>query len=185
LTAQEVNYSHLGRDISITPQTAKRWLNILRSTFQWFEVPAYHGNAIKRISTKPKGYISDTGLACLLNVITSHKALGGNPITGALFETAVAGEIKKLSGSSLHPISMYHWRSYSGAEVDLILEQNGTLFPIEVKLTANPSKKDTTGMSIFRQTYTDKPVAPGLVICPCGRFEKISANDYSLPWDSA
>lgn len=183
LTAQEVNYSHLGRDIGITPQTAKRWLNILRSTFQWFEVPAYNGNIIKRISTKPKGYINDTGLACLLNFITSHKALGGHPMTGALFETAVAAEIRKLSNSSQYASAMYHWRSYSGAEVDLVLEQNGCLFPIEVKLTANPAKKDTKGLNAFRETYPNKKIAPGLVICPCQRFEKISDTDYTMPWD--
>jgi hypothetical protein len=71
LTAQEVNHSQLGRDIGITPQTAKRWLKILSATFQWFEIPAYSGNTIKRISNKPKGYIADTGLACTLNMISS------------------------------------------------------------------------------------------------------------------
>jgi hypothetical protein len=104
-------------------------------------------------------------------------------MTGALFETAVAAEIRKLSNSSQYASAMYHWRSYSGAEVDLVLEQNGCLFPIEVKLTANPAKKDTKGLNAFRETYTDKKIAPGLVICPCQRFEKISDTDYAMPWD--
>ena len=64
LTGQEINYSQLGRELGLTPQTAKRWIDILQATFQWFEVPAFSGNAIKKVSNKPKGYIGDTGLAC-------------------------------------------------------------------------------------------------------------------------
>ena len=71
LTAQEINYSELGRDIGMTPQTAKRWLNILISTFQWVEIPPFHNNHIKRISGKPKGYFIDTGLGCYLTSIST------------------------------------------------------------------------------------------------------------------
>ena len=54
LTAQEINHSQLGRELGLTPQTARRWLDILKATFQWFEIPAYSGNLIKRVSNKPK-----------------------------------------------------------------------------------------------------------------------------------
>lgn len=184
LTAQEINHSQLGRDISITPQTAKRWLGLLRGTFQWFELPAYSGNTVKKISGKPKGYFADTGLACALNMITSHHVLGGHPLTGALFETAVAGEIMKLA-APLAPMGMYHWRKHSSYEVDMLLERDGIIYPIEMKLTSNPRKKDTSGITGFRKTYPSLNIAPGLVICPCERFMKISENDYALPWDSA
>lgn len=183
LTAQEVNYSQLGRDIDITPQTAKRWLNILQATFQWFQVPAYSGNTIKRISNKPKGYIADTGLACTLNMISSHTALGGHPMTGALFETAVISEIRKLS-ETLPPLGFYHWRSHGASEVDLILEQSGVFYPVEIKLTSNPTQKDTQGITAFRNTYPNLKIAPGLIICPCDKFVKISENAYAMPWDT-
>ncbi len=183
LTAQEINYSELGRDIGITPQTSKRWLNILRSTFQWFEISAYSGNTIKRISGKTKGYFSDTGLVCMLNYISTPAALGGHPMIGALFETAVIGEIRKLL-SIVPAAGMYHWRSHSKAEVDLILERNGILYPIEIKLTSNPAKKDTTGITVFRKTYPKLKIARGLVVCPCEKFIKISETDYAIPWDS-
>ena len=182
LTAQEVNYSHLGRDIDVTPQTAKRWLGLLQATFQWFEIPAYSGNTIKRISSKPKGYIADTGLACTLNMISSHTALGGHPMTGALFETAVVSEIKKLS-DTLGPLGLYHWRSHSASEVDLIVEQNGVLYPVEIKLTSNPTPKDVRGIAAFRKTYPQLKIAPGLIICPCEKFIRLSEDYYALPWD--
>jgi predicted AAA+ superfamily ATPase len=182
LTAQEINYSQLGRDIAITPQTAKRWFNVLRATFQVFEVPAYSGNTLKRISGKAKGYIADTGLACMLNAISTPTALGGHPMTGALFETAVVGQIRNLI-TILPTTAMYHWRSHK-TEVDLLLERDGRLFPIEVKLTAHPTKKDTAGIDAFRRTYPNCKIAPGLIISPCTEFMKISENDYALPWDT-
>jgi uncharacterized protein len=82
----------------------------------------YSGNTVKRISNKPKGYLGGTGLACMLNMISSHTALGGHPMAGAFFETAAAGEIRKLS-SILAPFGMYHWRSHGSSEADLLLEQ--------------------------------------------------------------
>jgi len=60
--------SQLGRDIGITPQTARRWLAILSGTFQWVEHAAFARNAVKRVSAKPKGYLADTGLACITRI---------------------------------------------------------------------------------------------------------------------
>jgi len=183
LTAQEINYSQLGREIGINYQTARSWLVVLKSTFQWFEVSAYSGNAVKKICGKSKGYISDTGLACALNMVSSHKSLGGHPMLGALFETAVAAEIRKLSNAIATPPQIYHWRSHGGAEVDILLERDGIFYPIEIKSKSNPNMNDTRGISAFRKTYPELKTAKGLVICPCEKFSKISENDYALPWD--
>ncbi len=62
LTTQELNYSQLGRELGLTPQTARRWTDILSATYQWFEVPPYSGNTVKRVTGRPKGYVADTGL---------------------------------------------------------------------------------------------------------------------------
>jgi predicted AAA+ superfamily ATPase len=185
LTGQEINFSKWGKDLDISYQTVQRWLAVIEGTFQWFKVPAYSRNLVKKIRSKPKGYIADTGLACSLNRISSPDALGGHPITGALFETAVASEIRKLSSAISMPPHLYHWRTKGGAEVDLILERDGILFPIEIKITANPTRKHTTGFDAFRKTYPKEKIAPGLVICPTEKFEKISENDYAMPWDMA
>lgn len=75
LTAQEINYSELGRDIGVTPQTAKRWLMTLQQTFEWFEIQAYSNNAIKKVSSKPKGYFADTGQVCFSQLISSPQGI--------------------------------------------------------------------------------------------------------------
>ena len=184
LTAQEINYSQVGRELGLTPQTAHRWIAMFSATFQWFEVPAYSGNTIKRISNKPKGYIADTGFACALQMLSTPKSLGGHPLIGALFETAVVGEIRKLCSKLATPPRMYHWQSHGGAEVDLILERDGIFYPIEVKMTSSPSRDDTKSITAFRKTYPKLNISPGLVICPTENFHKISENDYALPWDT-
>lgn len=183
LTAQEINYSQLGRELGLTPQTAQRWLDILKATFQWFEIPAYSGNLIKRVSSKSKGYIADTGLACLTQAISTPKAMGGHPLWGAIFETAVATELRKQTAFLSPKPNFYHWRAHSGAEVDMVLEYNGIFYPIEVKAKTNPSRRDTTGISAFRNKYPELNIARGLVIAPCSNVTQLSENDYATPWD--
>ena len=164
LSGQEINHSQLGRDIGITPQTAKRWLEMMRATFQWVEIPAYSGNIIKRISGRQKGYITDTGMLCQSLFLSTPKALPSHPAWGHIIETMVCMEILKICSLLPSPPGIFHWRSHSGAEVDIVLELNGTLYPIEVKATALPSKKDTQSIQAFRKTYPHQRIGTGLVI---------------------
>jgi len=183
LTAQEINYSHLGREIGLTPQTARRWLALLEGTFQVQRVEAYSNNAVKRVSGKPKGVFADTGLACALQRISTPAALGGHPFLGALFETLVGGEIRKLAALVPTPPRFHHWRSAGGAEVDLLLERDGRFFPVEVKLSSHPSRRDTSGIAAFRRAYPGLPVAPGMVVAPVSRPFRLSESDWAVPWN--
>lgn len=182
LSSQEINFSQLGRDIGLTPQTAKRWLDLLKATFQWIEIPAFSGNTLKRISGKAKGYLSDTGLLCNCLFLSGPQAVTAHPSWGSIFETLVVTEVlKRISTMESRP-AVYHWRSHSGAEVDLILEQNGKFFPIEVKSTARPSKKDTRGISAFRETYSRLDIAEGTVIYPGDGGLQLSEKDFAVSY---
>ncbi|MBN2842014.1 MAG: ATP-binding protein [Sedimentisphaerales bacterium] len=183
LTGQEVNYSQFGKKLGISYQTAQRWLGMLKATYQWFELPAYTSNTLKRVCQRSKGYIADTGLVCNLNMIPSPQSLAGYPQIGAIFETAVVNEIRKLNNLLSTPAAMYHWRS-GNSEVDLVLERDNKLYPIEIKLTSNPGRKDTSGISSLRKSLNDKPIMPGLAICPCAQMLKVSDNDFCLPWNA-
>lgn len=146
-------------------------------TFQWYEVPAFSGNATKRVSGKAKGYIGDTGLACWAQAVSSPHALGGHPLWGPLFESYVVADLRKQMALLSPAPRMHHWRSAGGAEVDLLLERDGRFHPIEIKAKSRVSRADA------REAYPDLKVAPGLVIAPCERFERIGEMDYALPWD--
>ena len=183
LTAQEVNHSQFGREIGITPQTARRWLELLRATFQWSEVPGYSGNTVKRVSGRPKGYFTDVGVACASQAISTPAAIAGHPLFGAMFETAVAGEIRRLAGALPTRPQAWHWRAHSGAEVDLLLERDGAFFPIEIKATSHPTHAAAAGLRAFREAYPSLRIAPGLVLAPIDRPLRLSESDLALPWD--
>jgi predicted AAA+ superfamily ATPase len=184
LTAQEINYSQLGREIGISPATANEWLNILNYTFQWREVWPYSGNIIKRISKKSKGYITDTGFACYLQRISSPTALAAHPLLGALFETWVVNNISKFSGTIATMPQMYHWRTNGGAEVDLILEFDGAFYPIEIKCKTTVQARDLTGINSFRTSYPHLKIMPGLLIYAGKTCYKLPNNIIALPWNA-
>jgi predicted AAA+ superfamily ATPase len=164
LTAKEIKYNELGREIGISHQTAKRWCSALLSLYQWRQVSPYYSNTIKRISESPKGYLTDTGVACHLLKIFSPTALAVHPLLGSLFETWVVGHIHQLFASCTAPPHAHHWRIHSGAEVDLILEWNGHFYPIEIKCSQNLSRADLYGFKAFRETHPHLKVMPNLLI---------------------
>lgn len=180
-SAQEINYSELGRELGLSNKTASRWIDILKATFQWFEVPAYAANAVKRISLKPKGYLSDTGLICTGQYISSPAAISAHPLQGAVFETFAVTEILKQIHAMPSPPSYYHWRMHSGAEIDLLLERDGSFFPVEVKSNTNVSRKDTRGISSFRKNYSMLDIKSGIVIYPGEKMYQLNDNDFAVP----
>jgi Predicted ATPase (AAA+ superfamily) len=182
LTAQEINASQLGREVGISPQTARRWLDLLSHTYQWFELFPYHGNTIKRISGKKKGYFKDTGFACYLQAMDSYESLAKNPKLGAIFETWVINYIVQQSSALDVPPKMYHWRTSGGAEVDLILERAGKLYPIEIKCKSHLSRSDLSGLKAFRETYPQQEIMPGLIIYVGSESYKLDEHTLALPW---
>ncbi len=183
LTAQEINHSQLGREIGITPKTAQRWLRMMQATFQWFELPPFFANRIKRVSKSPKGYLVDTGMACHHAAMSSPQALGGHPLFGALFETAMVCEIRKTLALMGDNANLYHWRASTGAEVDCIIERDGWLHPIEIKLTAQPTRKQTLGLQGFRKAHPDQRIGHGLMLCAVEHPRWISEDVLALPWN--
>ncbi len=181
LTAQEINSSHIGREIGVSPNTARRWLDLLVFSYQWTELLPYHGNSIKRISGKKKGYFKDTGFACYLQKMDTPATLAVNPKLGSLFETWVVNYISQQFATMPVVPNIYHWRTVGGAEVDLIIEWRGKLYPIEMKCKSNLSRGDLTGINAFRKTYTE--VMPGLVIYAGARCYKLDADTVAIPWN--
>ena len=98
-------------------------------------------------------------------------------------ETAVIAEIRKLMSAISRKGQLYHWRIHSGSEVDLLMERDGVIYPIEIKLKSQPSRKDTRGMRALRERNPKQKIAPGLIISPSAIFEKVAEDDYAMPWD--
>jgi len=182
LSAQECNYSQLGRDIGLSSPSAKRWIGVLRGTFQWLEVAAFDANHIKRLSGRPKGYLCDTGLACFLMRLSSPRAVQGHPAFGALFETFVVTECwKQLQCLPLVP-TLYHYRQHSGAEVDLVIERDGCLFPLEIKASSRVRPSDARSIHTF-QDAVGATAQNGLVIYAGGEVLRLSDRCLAVPFD--
>jgi len=181
LTSCEINMSQLGREIGIHTTTAKRWLSVLKQSFQWFELPPYTGNTIKRLSQKNVWHCADTGIACALLSINRPESLLGSRNFGQLFESWIISSIRNHFGaSSFHP-SFYHWRTNGGAEVDLVIQEGEMLCPIEVKLNSNVTKRDTSGIQAFLKTYPDQ-TQKGYVFYGGNTVKPLSENIWALPW---
>ncbi len=184
LTAKEINFSQMGRELGVTPQTATRWLELLKATFQWYEISAYSGNTIKRLSGKPKGHISDTGLACFCLGISLPNNLSTHPMWGFIFESTVVNEIRKQMGLFTARANCYHWRTNGGAEVDLIIEKDGVFYPFEIKGNSHPDKKDAGGIIAFKKTYPKLDIKPGLIIAPSESFYAVADDIFVMPWNA-
>jgi predicted AAA+ superfamily ATPase len=182
LSAQEVNNAHLGRELGVDRKTAQTWLETVQSTFLWFSLSAFSRNPVKRIAGKAKGYFADTGFICQLQKIGVPEAIAGHPLKGALFETWVVMEIIKTVQAWPIPPNMYHFRSYGGAEVDLILELNGVLYPIEIKARSNPTRNDGRGIGAFRECFPKENVGHGLIICAVEKPVRLAEQLTAVPW---
>jgi predicted AAA+ superfamily ATPase len=185
LSCQEINYSELGRELGLTPKVVQRWLTLLTYTYQWTELRPFHMNSIKRLAAKPKGIISDTGLACYLQRILSPDALATIPTAqkGALFESYCFNMIKGFCSALPSMPNFYHWRTLAGAEVDIIVELNGQFYPIEIKSTTTIKAQDVRGIKAFKETYPHLNIMTGVVIYAGKECYRIEEDIVAVPWD--
>lgn len=180
LSMREVNKSQLGREIGMTSPTANRWLQVLEATGVWHNIPAFHGNLIKRIAKTPKGTLFDSGLICHLLQINSREALLTHPSIGFLFEAALLHEIKAVASAALLNVRIYHWRA-SQREVDLVIEYGGRLFAFECKWNATLRGDEHKDLLRFRSEYGEK-VAFSAVVTSTGTFRELESGIFQIPW---
>ncbi|MBN1105541.1 MAG: ATP-binding protein [Deltaproteobacteria bacterium] len=183
LTAQEVNASQFGRDVGVTPATARKWLDLLTNTYQWLELFPYQGNTVKRLSGKRKGFLRDTGMGCYLQRISSPDALAVSPMLGPMFETWAVNEVLRQGSTLAMPPQAYHWRTGGGAEVDLVLERDGRLYPIELKCKSNVTGHDVRGLRAFRETYPKEKIMTGLVVYAGKDSYRVDDHTMAIPWN--
>ncbi len=181
-SAREVNPTELGRELGIDRKTAIVWKGIAEATYQWIEIPAFTRNANKRVSGKHKGYFSDTGFICYHQRIASPEAIANHPLQGQLVETWTVMEIYKAAQSWPTPPNFYHYRSHGGAEVDLVLERDGLLFPVEIKSKSHPRRMDTRGLRAFCESFPGERIANGLLVCAVERPEWVAEDVLAIPW---
>jgi uncharacterized protein len=131
--AQLLNYSGLASDCGVSVDTARRWLSVLNTSFIVFLLPPHHRNFNKRVIKSPKLYFYDTGLLCHLLGIREAAQIPTHPLRGALFENHVVSETAKAYLHHRRTPPLFFWRDRTGHEIDLILEDAGRLYAVEIK----------------------------------------------------
>jgi predicted AAA+ superfamily ATPase len=135
-TGQILNMSELARDAGVSVPTIKKWISVLEASYQIYLLPPHFKNFGKRTIKSPKLYFLDTGIVTYhLGLHASEPTLQG-PMIGPLFETMVVSEWVKAFFHRGERPELYYWRSKAGLEVDLIVDRNGRLYPMEVKATS-------------------------------------------------
>jgi predicted AAA+ superfamily ATPase len=178
-TGQLLNLSEIARDVGISVPTAKNWLSILQASFQIHLLQPYGTNVTKRLIKTPKLYFLDTGLCSYLTEWSSPQTLEAGAMSGAIFETHVFTEILKSYWHRGRQPACFYYRDKDGREIDLLLEQNGTLYPIEIKKTTLPRKDAIQTFSALGRLRPN--VGAGAVICMTGRTFPLDEKNTALP----
>lgn len=178
-TSQMLNYSEIAKNVGITSPTAKQWLSILVSSGIVALIHPYSNNALKRIVKAPKLYFMDTGLCAYLTRWNNPEALEISAMSGAFFETYVVSEIIKSYCNAGRQPPVYYYRDFDQREIDLIIEENGVLYPVEIKKSASPSSNAVKHFKALERT--GHAIGPGNVICLSRDIVPIDRKNYSVP----
>ena len=170
-SGQLLSLTDLARDLGTAVNTIKAWLSVLEATYQVIVLRPYFANVGKRLVKTPKVYFTDVGTLCYLTGLKDPEHAASGPMGGWIMETAVLAEIvRALTHRGIEP-RVYFWRTSTGTEVDIVVETEGKLVPIEVKLSATPRPAMAASVEAFQRDF-GKRALPGYVV---------HAGDVRLP----
>ncbi|MBM3610954.1 MAG: ATP-binding protein [Alphaproteobacteria bacterium] len=178
-TGQLLNYADLARDADISQKSVKDWLSILETSGIIYLLRPYHNNVVNRLVKTPKLYFLDTGLCSYLTRWQSPESLEAGAMSGAILETYVVSEILKSYWHNGKQAYFNFYRDKDGKEVDLIIDQNNTLYPIEIKKTANPLKNAPKNFGFLQNLKQN--IGQGMVVCLTDKDYPLSRDINAVP----
>ena len=179
-TAQELKYGEISSALGINIDTCKRWISILQTSGIIYLLEPYMSNASKRIIKAPKLYFMDTGLCAFLCKWPSAQMLMDCAMSGAFFETYVVSEvIKSFYNRGLDPQQyLYYYRDIDKKEVDLLLINDGAVYPVEIKKGIAPNKP-TKNFRVLEKY--NLPIMRGMVIDNTDKVRALNENAFVFP----
>ena len=177
--SQLLNYNALAEDADIDIQTCKAWVNVLETLGITFLLHPYSNNVLKRTVKTPKLYFYDTGLVCYLTRWSSPEVAESGAMSGALLENYTVSEImKSYQNAGLEPY-LYFYRDRDAREIDVILEGDGKLCPLEIKKTATPDRRLTRAFEAVNKSPLRLGV--GAVLCMAEKFSAFDSDNLIVP----
>lgn len=180
LTGQQLVYSELARSTGVSMPTVKRWVSILETSGIITLLRPYSTKTSKRLTKSPVVHFMDTGFCSWLAGIKSAKDLSTDRrLSGHILESWVYGQLVRRFANAGDTTVFHFYRDANGAEVDLLIERGGTLYPIEVKRSLSPSITDLKALRSI--PLGSKTLAPGVVFCPIQTALPLGSGHLALP----
>lgn len=176
---QQLNYKGIADDAEIDQATAKNWLHILEALGIVFLLHPFSNNVLKRTVSTPKLYFYDTGLVCYLTRWTSAETAMEGAMNGALLENYVVAEIVKSYQNVGQEAFLYYYRDSDAKEIDLLLERDGRLFPVEIKKMAAPPRKLTRVFDLIDKSPLQR--GTGAVVCMADQLGAFDQDNLIVP----
>ena len=176
---QMLNVADIAREADINQTQAKNWMGILETLGIIFYLHPYSNNLLKRLVKTPKLYFYDTGLVCYLTKWSNAETLVNGAMNGAVLENYVVAEIMKTYLNSGKEPYMYYYRDKDAKEIDIVIEHDGVLNPIEIKKTSNPGSELVKVFDLLDRSST--PREKGAVLCMKPELSAIDRENYIVP----
>ena len=176
---QLLNYNDLATSAGVSGVTAKEWVNVLQSMGIIFLLEPYASNELKRLTKTPKLYFCDTGFCAYLSSWTTKDVLMNGAASGHFYENHVIGELLRHYAYGKIKVNLYFFRDSKMREIDLIIEENGVLHPIEIKKSASPDKSAVKAFSVLKSA--GRQVGTGAVICMTDMVLPMDENCLIMP----
>lgn len=188
-TGEMLNYANIASEVGVSEPTIKNWVSVLERTGIVYILQPYSSNALARAIKTPKIYFRDTGLACYLTRWLSPETLMNSAVAGNMFETFVVSEILKSYSNEGrdYRFSIFYYRGKdkraSGEnEIDLVIEEDGILYPVEIKMTGNPKAVMGAANQVLDK-IPDKKRGTGVILCLIDKKTYLRENLVALPID--
>ena len=186
-TGEILNYANIAGDVGVSEPTIKTWLSILERTGIVYLLQPYSASVLTRAIKAPKVYFKDTGLACYLSRWLSADALKNSAVAGNMFETFIVSEILKsyTNEGKDYRFQIFYYRGKDKKasmenEIDLIIEENGMIYPVEIKMTGNPKASMASANTVLDK-IPDKKRGNGIILCLIDRKTYLRENLIALP----
>ena len=186
-TGEMLNFANIASEIGVSEPTVKNWISILERTGIVYLLQPYSASALTRAIKTPKIYFRDTGLACYLTRWLTADALKNSAVAGNMFETFVVSEILKSYSNEGkdYRFNIFYYRGKdknvtNENEIDLIIDENGILYPIEIKMSGNP-KASMGATNQVLDKIPDKQRGMGIILCLIGKKTYLRENLIALP----
>ena len=176
---QMLNIHDIASDIGVSDDTAKRWLQVLEKSDIIFYLRPYSNNLLKRTITTPKMYFFDTGLVAYLTRYSSPEILANGAINGAILENYVVAEIRKTYMNCGKECLMWYYRDKDSNEIDLVIESDGELHPLEVKRSINPGTELIRAFRVLDNSSVPRGV--GAIMCMRPELSAIDSRHLIIP----